>query len=133
MESRENPTPETEMSRSNPTRNPYIMNFCKVLVEKKGEKTTPEALEELLENMYHLFERMLGQNLVNALPENLRKEYLGMADDLQKLSYEKIGEVFANVPHYDQIMKETMKQFAEIFMKNREFRPEDYPVPQNPA
>ncbi len=119
---------------SAPTRNPYIMNFLKVLVEKKGETHSPEAMKKLLADMYKLYEAMLGQNMVNALPENLRKEYLSITEDLQNLSYEKIGDIFdKNIPHYQEIMKETMKQFAEIFMRNREFNPKDYPVSLEPA
>lgn len=119
---------------STPACNPYIMNFCKVLVERKGEKLAPEPLEKLLNDMYRLFESMLGRNMIDALPEDIRKEYLLMSEDLQSLSYEKIGSVFdANVPDYPQIMKNTMKEFADIFLKNREFNPEDYPVGSRPA
>ncbi|ABK16750.1 DUF5663 domain-containing protein [Syntrophobacter fumaroxidans] len=115
---------------SQPIRNPYILNFCKVLVERKSEKVEGEALKKLLNDMYRLFECMLGQNMIAALPEDLRKEYLTATEDLSKLTYEKIGEVFdRNVPDYERIMKDTMKQFAEIFLRNRHFRPEDYPVP----
>ncbi len=111
-------------------RNPYIVNFCKVLVEKKGEQMEPTALKKLLEDMYRLFESMLGQNMIKALPEDLRQEYHKLSEDLSKLDYDKIGEIFdKNVPHYQQVMKETMKGFAEIFMKNRTFNPKDYPVP----
>lgn len=118
-----------KQSPSGPPRNPYIMNFCKVLVEKKGEEHDPEKLKKLLSDMYKLFESLLGQNMVNALPENLRAEYLNMAEDLRNLDYDKIGAIFdANVPDYEKIMKETMKQFADIFLKNREFKPEHYPV-----
>ena len=60
-----------------------------------------------------LFESMLGRNMVNALPENVKGEYLRMAEDLQNLDYEKIGAVFdAHIPDYQGIMKATMKQFA---------------------
>ncbi len=105
------------------------MNFLKVLVEKKGEQHQAEDLKKLLGDMYRLFEAMLGQNMVNALPEEVRKQYLAMADDLPNLSYKKIGAVFdENVKNYDQIMKDTMKQFAEIYLKNRQFSPEHYPV-----
>jgi hypothetical protein len=105
------------------------MNFCKVLVEKKGEDLAPEALKKLLSDMYSLFESMLGRNMVNALPENVKGEYLRMAEDLQNLDYEKIGAVFdAHIPDYQEIMKATMKQFAQIFLSNRQFRPGDYPV-----
>src|SRR5271157_3737609 len=104
---------KTETSRnqgpSAPTRNPYIMNFCKTLVEKKGEQHQTEDLKKLLGDMYRLFECMLGQNMVNALPEEVRKRYLAMADDLPNLSYKKIGAVFdENVKNYNQIMKDTM-------------------------
>lgn len=113
-----------------PVRNPYIINFCKVLVEKKGEKIEGEPLKKLLNDMYRLFECMLGQNMVEALPENHRQEYLKITEDLSKLSYEKIGEIFdRNLPNYEEIMKNTMRQFAEIFMKNKDFNVADYPVP----
>jgi len=114
---------------ADPVRNPYIMNYCRVLVEKKGEQHQPEDLKKLLGDMYRLFESMLGHKMVGALPEDVRKHYLGMADDLPNLSYEKIGSIFEkNLKNYEQIMKETMKEFAEIFLKNRQFNPEDYSV-----
>lgn len=124
-----NAIPAAEPARPAQARNPYIMNFCKVLVEKKGEELSPEVLKKLLSDMYTLFENMLGQNMIEALPENLKKEYLTMAEDLQNLNYEKIASIFdANIPQYQQIMKETMKEFGDIFLKNRDFNPENFPV-----
>ncbi len=118
---------------SAPIRNPYIMNYCKVLVEKKGEQHEPEDLKKLLGDMYQLFESMLGHNMVAVLPEEVRKEYLGMAEDLSKLNYEKIGAIFdKNVEDYQKVMKDTMKQFADIFLNNRQFNPEQYPVKPQP-
>lgn len=108
-------------------RNPYIINFCKVLVEKKGEKHEPETLKKLLDEMYKVYEYMLGVNMINNLPDDIRQDYLKLSEDLSNLSYEKIGEIFdKNINNYEQIMKQTMKQFAEIFMRNRNFDPEDY-------
>ena len=116
-------------ARSAPARNPYIMNFCKVLVEQKGEELEPETMKKLLGDMYRLFESMIGQNMVNSLPEDVRKKYLDMADDLANLDYQKIGDIFdANVPNYEAVMKDTMKQFAQIYLSNRQFSPEHYPV-----
>ncbi len=77
-----------------PIRNPYIMNFLKALVEKKEEQHQADGLKKLLGDMYRLFECMLGQNMVNALPEEVKKQYLAMAEDLPNLSYKKIGAVF---------------------------------------
>mgnify|MGYP000989377449 CR=1 FL=1 len=103
-------------------RNPYIMNFCKVLVDKKGEKLEEPELKKLLEKMYKLYENLLGQNMVKALPEELRKEYLNLCNDLEQLSYEKIEEYFdRSVTNYEQIMKNTMREFAELYMTNRVF------------
>ncbi|MGD9504258.1 MAG: DUF5663 domain-containing protein [Syntrophobacteraceae bacterium] len=106
-------------------RNPYIMNFCKVLVDKKGEKLEEPELKKLLEKMYKLYENLLGQNMVKALPEELRKEYLNLCNDLEQLSYEKIEEYFdKSVNNYEQIMKNTMREFAELYMSNRAFDPQ---------
>lgn len=117
---------------SAPLRNPYIMNFCKVLTEKKGEKLEADDLKKLLDHMYKLFESMLGRNMIESLPEDLRKHYLSLTEDLGNLNYEKIGDIFdENVPNYELIMKETMKQFAQIYMTNRKFNPKDYPVPED--
>jgi hypothetical protein len=110
-------------------RNPYILNFCRVLVEKRGEQHDPEELENVLEKMYTLYEYMLGTHMVNSLPEDARSRYLTLAEDLGSLSYEKISEVFgAHVPNYAQIMKDTMKQFAELYMRNGSLDPKDYPT-----
>ncbi|NTU47647.1 MAG: Zn-dependent oligopeptidase [Syntrophobacteraceae bacterium] len=117
---------------SSPVRNPYILNFCRVLAEKKGERLEPEAMKRLLEDMYRLYEYMLGQNMIESLPELQKQEYLELTKDLSKLTYEKIGEVFdKNIPEYERIMKETMKQFADIYLKNRQFSTKDYPVPED--
>lgn len=111
-------------------RNPFIVNFCKVLTEKKGENHEVTDMKKLIEEMYKLFEFLLGQNMIKALPEDVRRNYLGIAEDLENLSYEKIGEVFdKNVPDYERVMKETMKQFAELYMKNRTFKASEY-MPQ---
>ena len=135
MSEKENqPVEPKEAPPQGPPRNPYILNFCRVLVERKGEELEPEALKKLLNDMYRLFENMLGQRMIDALPENLRKQYLELTEDLSRLSYDKIGEIFdKSIPDHAAIMKETMKEFAEIFMKNRNFRPEDYPVPLEPV
>lgn len=135
MSEKENQAVEPkEAPPQGPPKNPYIMNFCRALVERKGEKLDPELLKKLLNDMYRLFENMLGQRMIDALPEGLRKQYLELIEDLTRLSYDKIGEFFdKNVPDYEAIMKATMKEFAEIFMKNRTFRPEDYPAPFEPV
>jgi hypothetical protein len=127
----QHPNPEAGQPQAGePVRNPYILNLCRALVEKKGEPLDPDAMEELLDEMYSLYEGMLGRNMVNNLPEPARKEYLDMAEDPGILCYEKIGAVFgASISNREQIMKDTMKQFAEIFMKSRAFNPEDYSTP----
>jgi hypothetical protein len=128
--------PELKEASPLATRNPYIMNFCKALVEKKGEEHEPEVLKKLIEDMYWVYENLLGQNMVKALPEDLRQEYLELSKNLDELSYDKIAEIFVkNISNQQEIMKETMKQFTELFMRNRKFDPKDYPISAdfNPA
>ncbi len=126
-QSEQKQTAPGEQAPGGPMRNPYILKFCKVLVEKKGEEHEPEAMKKLLEDMYGVFEFLLGQNMIKALPDNIREQYLGIAQDLQNLSYEKIGAIFdKHVPDYEKVMKQTMMQFTDIFMKNRQFRAKDH-------
>jgi F0F1-type ATP synthase delta subunit len=120
---------EAKASPSSHSKNPYVVNFMKVLVEKKDEQLEPDAMKALIEDMYRLYECMLGQNMIQSLPEEKREEYLALTSDLSKLSYDKIKEYFDSIENYPEIMKATMKQFAEIFMNNATFKPEDYPVP----
>jgi hypothetical protein len=91
-------------------KNPYIMNFCRVLVEKKGEKHSPESLKKLLNDMYRLFENLLGQNMVKALPEDKREEYLRLCEDLRsKLSgsHERNDETVCGSFHAESKLRPT--------------------------
>ncbi len=115
-------------------RNPFILNFCKVLVEKKDEKLEPDVQKRLIDDMYRLYENMLGQNMVKALPEDVRKEYLAATQDLETLNYDKIGACFdKSIKNHEEVMKETLKEFTELFIKNRNFNPNDYSVDLPPA
>lgn len=124
--------PDFEKAEPVTLRNPYIINFCKILVEKRGEQLEPEALKKLINDMYRLYENMLGQNMVKALPEKAREEYRVLCEDLSNVNYEEIERIFdKNISNHDAIMKETLKEFAEIFMKNRGLNPKDYPLSPN--
>lgn len=126
-------TPKQEGQPKEPVRNPYIMNFLKLLIQKTGPVPPAEMLKKLLDDMYRLFENLLGQNMIKALPEDKQREYKAMSDDLYSLSYDKIGEIFdKHVPDYEGVMKRSMKEFAEIFSKNRSTNPEDYSIPVEP-
>jgi chromosomal replication initiation ATPase DnaA len=114
-------------------RNPFIINFCKVLAEKKSSNLEPDAMERLIDEMYRLYENMLGQNMVKALPDGIRQEYLAATKELENLSYEKIGKIFdKHIPDHEAVMKQTLKEFTEIYMRNSSLNPKDYldaPVP----
>ena len=70
--------------------------------------------------MYNLYETMLGRKMVESLPDEKRAQYLGIIRDLGQLSFEKIEEVFAgNIPDPEAIMKETLQEFSDIYLKNR--------------
>ena len=102
-------------------KNPYIENFCRVMVEKKGEKLPPDAMERLIDKLYGLFENMLGRNMVAALPEKLKSEYVSQYErGRNHINYEQIAQIFGkHISNPEEIMKRTLKEFAEIYDRNR--------------
>ena len=112
----------TKKGMNNPMgnlRNPYIMNFCKSLIEKKNLQLSSDGLAKMFEDMYRLFENMLGKNMVAALPADVQSQYLAQYEG-GKVDFERIGQIFGeHISTPDEILKDTMKQFATIFLKNR--------------
>jgi len=107
------------MSMEKP-RNPFILNFCEALIEKRGVELSEEQKEKELDRMYNLYETMLGRRMVEALPDDKKAQYLQITRDLDQLSFEKIGEIFADgVPDAEAVMKETLEEFSNIYLKNR--------------
>ncbi len=107
------------MSMEKP-RNPFIFNFCEALIEKRGVELSEEQKEKELDRMYNLYETMLGRRMVEALPDDKKAQYLQITRDLDQLSFEKIGEIFADgVPDAEAVMKETLEEFSDIYLKNR--------------
>jgi fibronectin type 3 domain-containing protein len=101
-------------------RNPFIFNFCEALIEKRGVELSEEQKEKELDRMYNLYETMLGRRMVEALPDDKKAQYLQITRDLDQLSFEKIGEIFADgVPDAEAVMKETLEEFSDIYLKNR--------------
>ena len=102
-------------------KNPYIENFCRVMVGKKGEKLPPDAMERLIDKLYGLFENMLGKNMVAALPEELKSHYVSQYEkDRNHIDYEQIAQIFGkHISNPEEIMRKTLKEFAEIYDKNR--------------
>lgn len=102
-------------------KNPYIENFCRALIAKKGEKLEEDALERLVDSLYRLFENMLGRNMVAALPEGLRAEFISRYDKGSRdPDYQEIARVFeAHVCDPKEIMKKTAREFAELYFRNR--------------
>ncbi|MFA4915608.1 MAG: DUF5663 domain-containing protein [Syntrophales bacterium] len=100
-------------------RNPYILNFFNSLIQQKDLKLSSEGLSKMIEDMYRLFENMLGKNMVAALPADAKSEYLAQHEK-EGVDFDKIGQIFGeHIPKPDEILKDTMKQFAATFSKNR--------------
>ena len=107
------------MSMDKP-RNPFILNFCEALIKKRGLELSEEKKEKELEKMYNLYESMLGRKMVEALPEDKQAQYMAITRNLDELSFEKIGEIFSEgVPDAEAVMKETLEEFSDIYLKNR--------------
>ena len=96
-------------------RNPYIMNFCQMLLKKKDPELSPDEQAQKVDTMYCDFENMLGKNMVDALPEDNRSEYLAQQKSTE-VDFEKIGKMFEeNISNPDEILKKTMEEFAALF------------------
>lgn len=102
-------------------KNPYIENFCRVMVEKKGEELPPDAMERLIDDLYGLFERMLGRNMVAALPEEVQSQYISQYEGgVSHIDYEQIARIFGkHISNPEEIMRKTLKEFAEMYDKSR--------------
>jgi hypothetical protein len=105
---------------SDKPRNPFIVNFCERLMKQRGLELEEENKEKELDKMYNLYESMLGRKMVEALPDEKRAQYLTIVKDLDQLDFEKIGEIFADgISDPEAIMKETLKEFSDIYLENR--------------
>jgi len=102
-------------------RNPYIEGFIRKLIEKKGEKLEPDAMERLVESLNRLLENMLGRNMVAELPEEVRSEFISKYDKgCRDVDITQMSQVFDQYIHNPaEIMKKTLKQFAALYFRNR--------------
>ena len=101
-------------------RNPFIVNFCEVLMKKRGLELKDDKKEKELDKMYNLYETMLGRRMVEALPEEKKAKYMGILRDLGQLDFDKIEEIFGDgISDPENIMKETLEEFSDIYLKNR--------------
>ena len=101
-------------------RNPFITNFCEALMRKRGLDLSDENKEKELDKMYGIYESMLGRRMVEALPEDKKAKYLEIVRDLGQLNFDKIEEIFGDgIDDPQVIMKETLEEFSDIYLKNR--------------
>ena len=89
--------------------------------KRKGEKLPPDAMERLIDDLYGLFENMLGRNMVAALPEELKLQHISQYEKSRNhIDYEQIAQVFGkHISNPEEIMRKTLKEFAEIYDKHR--------------
>jgi len=110
---------EKFMSTEKP-RNPVIVDFCEALIKKRGLELNEETKEKEIDKMYNLYETMLGRRMVEALPEDKKTQYNAILKNLSDLSFKKIEEIFADsIPDPHAIMKETLQEFSDIYLKER--------------
>lgn len=102
-------------------RNPYIEKFIKKLIEKKGEKLEPDQMERLVESLNRLLENMLGRNMVAALPEEIRAQYVSQYDKGSRdVDMNLMSQTFDRyITNPAEIMKKTLKEFAVLYFRNR--------------
>ncbi len=102
-------------------RNPHIEEFIRKLIHEKGEKLEPDALERLVEDLNRLLENMVGRNMVAALPEEVRDQFVAQYDKgCRDVDVTQMSQVFDQyIADPAQIMKKTLKEFADLYFKNR--------------
>jgi Protein of unknown function (DUF5663) len=107
------------MSMEKP-RNPFILNFCEALIRRKGLTLSEEVQAQEIDRMYQLLETMVGRRLVAQLPEDKRAHYERLCTDLSQLDLTKVADIFGDsVPDAQGVMKETLQEFCDIYLKNR--------------
>ena len=101
--------------------NPYIEQFIRRLIDEKGEKLEPDALERLVEDLNRLLENMIGRNMVAALPQEVRDQFIAQYDKgCSDVDVAHMSQVFdQHIVDPAQIMKKTLKEFAELYFRNR--------------
>ena len=107
------------MSAEKP-RNPFILTFCEALIRRKGVTLSEEVQVQEMDRMYQLLETMVGRKLVAQLPEEKKAYYERLCTDLSQLDLTKVAEIFGDsVPDPQGVMKETLQEFCDIYLKNR--------------
>ena len=107
------------MSTEKP-RNPFIFNFLEAIIRRKGLTLPEEVQAQEVDRMYQLLETMVGRRLVAQLPEDKRAYYERLCTDLSQLDLTKVAEIFGDsVPDPQGVMKETLQEFCDIYLKNR--------------
>ncbi len=101
--------------------NPHIENFIRKLIDQKGEKLEPDALERLVEDLHRLFENMVGRNMVAALPDEVRSQFITEHDrGCREVDVTKLSQVFDRyITDPAKIMKKTLKEFTDLYLRNR--------------
>jgi hypothetical protein len=101
-------------------RNPFILNFLEVIIRKKGLTLSEEVQAQEVDRMYQLLETMVGRKLVAQLPEDKKAYYERLCTDLSQVDLAKVAEIFGeSVPDPQGVMKETLQEFCDIYLKNR--------------
>jgi hypothetical protein len=102
-------------------RNPYIENFCRALVERKGETQDEDAKSKISEDLYKLCENLLGRNMVATLPEEVRAQYLAdYHEGSRDVDFDEIARLFeSHAREPEKILKETLRQVERLYFKNR--------------
>ena len=103
------------------TRNPHIQTFCRALVEKREAKLDDDTKEKMVEDLYQLYENMLGRNMVAALPEEQKKRFIEEFDKKNKeITLGEISEMFGeNIPNPEEVMRKTLSELEGVYFKNR--------------
>jgi len=102
--------------------NPYIERFLRKLIAENEGELEPDAVESLVEGLNRLLENMLGRNMIAALPEELRKDFVSQYDKgSREVDVNAMSRLFdGHIDDPTRIMKSTLREFTDLYFRNRQ-------------
>jgi hypothetical protein len=102
------------------TKNPFVLDFIKKLMKESGEAIPDDPGHRRYEELYALFESLLGKNVLSAVPQNKQAEYMAFVKKNPSPSMESVGEILGGcIESPETILKKTMNDFKELYLRNR--------------
>jgi hypothetical protein len=100
--------------------NPFIINLFKMLMKQSGEEIPEDPNDRRFEELYTLFESLLGKNVLASVPEDKQSTYMALVEKNPAPSMDSIGELIGDcVKDPKAILEKTIVDFKGLYVRNR--------------